>query len=201
MEGLQVGLVAIACCILAFSLAGNIALTVVILEQLPRQAVKNYSYLILNLAVSDLLFALSSIPFDIVERFKQPVFPFGSTMCKVLWPFQTVCGMASIFTVGALSYQRYRLIVRPCKGKLPLKKFMVLLTSIWVLPVLLAGIPYSSVLHMDSNTSACIEEWTPLTKQAKLKLSFTTYLFIIQYILPLALIVWCNVRAIGRLKR
>ena len=201
MEALQIGLISIACCILAFSLIGNIALSAVVLEQLPRQPTKNYSYLILNLAVSDVLFVLSCIPFHIAEGFKRPVFPFGSTMCKLLWPFQTVCGMASIFTVEALSFQRYRLIVQPCKGKLPWKTFIVILTLIWVLPVFLAGIPYSYVLRMDGNTSECYEEWTVFTKHPQMKLSFTIYLVIIQYILPLSLIVWCNVRAICRLKR
>jgi hypothetical protein len=188
-------------CILFMSLFGNIILLVVVHGQLSNQAVRNYSYLILNLAISDILLASSSIPFDIVERLKAPVFPFGPTMCKILWPFQTICSMASIFTVGALSYQRYRLVVRPFKGKLPRRRFFIMLASIWLLPVFLAGLPYSFVLRLDQNSSSCMEEWIPASSQAQVKLSFTTYLFIIQYVLPLALIVWCNVKAIVELKR
>lgn len=201
MEALEIGLIAAMSCILFMSLFGNIILLVVVHGQLSNQAVRNYSYLILNLAISDILLASSSIPFDIVERLKAPVFPFGPTMCKILWPFQTICSMASIFTVGALSYQRYRLVVRPFKGKLPRRRFFIMLASIWLLPVFLAGLPYSFVLRLDQNSSSCTEEWIPASSQAQVKLSFTTYLFIIQYVLPLALIVWCNVKAIVELKR
>ena len=201
MEALEIGLIVAMSCILFLSLFGNFILLVVVHGQLAFQAVRNYSYLILNLAISDILLAGSSIPFDIVQRLKAPVFPFGSTMCKLLWPFQTVCSMASIFTVGALSYQRYRLVVRPFNGKLSRRRFFVMLASIWLLPVVLAGLPYSSVLRFDQNSSSCLEEWIPASKQAQMKLSFTSYLFIIQYVLPLALIVWCNVKAIIELKR
>lgn len=187
--------------ILFLSLLGNIVLLVVVHAQLPFQAVRNYSYLILNLAISDILFAGFSLPFDIVQRLNGPTFPFGATLCKFLWPFQTVCGMASIFTVGALSYQRYRLVVKPFNGKLPKRHFFAMLASIWLLPVLLAGLPYSFVLRFDENASYCLEEWIPASRQGHIKLGFTTYLFILQYVLPLALIVWCNVNAILELKR
>lgn len=201
MEALEIGIITIMSCILLLSLIGNIALLVVVHGQLPYQTVRNYSYLILNLAISDILLASSSIPFDIVQRFTAPVFPFGPTTCKFLWPFQTICNMASIFTVGALSYQRYRLVVRPFNGKLKRRRFFIMLASIWVLPVILAGLPYSLVLRMDQNTSSCVEEWSPVSRQAQMKLGFTAYLFIIQYVLPLALIVSCNVKAIIELKR
>lgn len=201
MEALEIGLIAAMSCILFLSLFGNIVLLVVVHGQLPYQAVRNYSYLILNLAISDILLATSSIPFDIVQRLKAPFFPFGPTMCKLLWPFQTVCSMASIFTVGALSYQRYRLVVKPFNGKLPRYRFFIMLASIWLLPVFLAGLPYSFVLRLDENTSFCEEEWIPASSRDQIKLSFTTYLFIIQYVLPLGLIVWCNVKAIIELKR
>ena len=201
MEALEIGLIVTMSCILFLSLFGNLILLVVVHGQLTFQAVRNYSYLILNLAVSDILLAGSSIPFDIVQRLKAPVFPFGPTMCKLLWPFQTVCSMASIFTVGALSYQRYRLVVRPFNGKLSGRRFFIMLASIWLLPVFLAGLPYSFVLRFDHNSSVCTEEWIPASRQAQMKLSFTSYLFIIQYVLPLGLIVWCNVKAIVELKR
>ena len=201
MEALEIGLITAMSCILFLSLFGNIILLIVVHRQLPSQAVRNYSYLILNLAVSDILLASSSIPFDIVQRLKAPVFPFGPTMCKLLWPFQTVCSMASIFTVGALSYQRYRLVVKPFNGKLSTRRFVIMLASLWLLPVFLAGLPYSFVLRWNQNASSCTEQWIPVSKGAQMKLSFTTYLFIIQYVLPLGLIVWCNVKAIIELKR
>ncbi|XP_028392921.1 uncharacterized protein LOC114517415 [Dendronephthya gigantea] len=201
MEALEIGLITAMGFILFLSLFGNIVLLIVVHAQLPYQAVRNYSYLILNLAICDILLAASSIPFDIVQRLEAPTFPFGATMCKLLWPFQTVCGMASIFTVGALSYQRYRLVVKPFNGKLSKRRFLAMLASIWLLPVLLAGLPYSFVLKFDDNASFCFEEWMPVSRQAQIKLGFTIYLFILQYVLPLVLIVWCNVNAILELKR
>ena len=199
MDAPDIGIIVALMCILLLSLVGNVALLAVVYSQLPYQLVKNYSYLILNLAISDILLAISSIPFDIAQKIKRPEFPFGAAMCKILWPLQTVCGMSSIFTVGALSYHRYRLVVRPFNGKIRRRFIVLIIISIWVLPVILAGAPYSFALRFDPNTSSCNEEWAPATEKAKL--GFTTYLFVIQYVLPLALIVWCSVNAILELKR
>lgn len=71
-------------------------------------------YLIVNLCVTDLGSCVISIPLDLVER-AWTSFPFGSLLCKIVYPFQTILMASSVMTLLAMSYERYRMIVTPFK--------------------------------------------------------------------------------------
>ena len=150
----------------------------------------------LNLAAADIMFVASTIPFNFIEKIYSPKFPFGAALCKILMPFQTAAAMTAIFTLVTLSCQRYFMIVRPSEDQQEGQRLTLLLTflALWSLPIILAAVPLAIALKYENGM--CTESWSHVYKQC-----FTVYLTMIQYVGPLAVIAWCNGRAVMELRR
>lgn len=194
MENIQIVTVSISWLIFVISVIGNITL-IIALKQHFRSSSRLYIYLMLNLAAADIVFVVSSIPTNFVESVYAPKFPFGPVLCKLLTPFQTTTAMTAIFTLVTLSCQRYFMIVRPsdphqCHQGTMLFTFLIL----WLLPVCLAAVPLTVTLQYRDDK--CTESWSNIYRQC-----FTVYLTMIQYVVPLSVIGWCNGRAVLKLRR
>ena len=87
--------------IFCISSIGNALVCVIILKKKRMKTVTNY--FILNLAIADLTLTLICIPFDIPVQEMNYRWPYGSFMCKILYPLQTMCLCASVFTLTAVS--------------------------------------------------------------------------------------------------
>ena len=196
MNAIRIFIHVVAWLILLISTLGNFTLIIALIKHY-RKSSSRYICLMFNLAVADLLLVFSSIPFTFVEELQNPVFPFSAPLCKLLWPFQTSMAMTSIFTVAALSCQRYLMIVRPSmnyqKGNAVTTSFV--LTILWALPIITAALPLAFSLELDDK-KICAERWSDRYKRY-----FTVYLTSIQYVLPLGVITWCNGRAVIVLKK
>lgn len=83
---------------------GN-TLVCLVISQTPRMRTTR-NFLLVNLAVSDLMVALLCIPFDITLKVTHPVWPLGAAMCKLLWPAMTLFTNCSAATLAAISYDR-----------------------------------------------------------------------------------------------
>lgn len=82
---------------------GNVLVCLVVCRQRKMKNVTNY--FIVNLAVADLAVLLICIPFDfgeIVTNF----WPYGTVMCKLIYPLQTMAATASVGTLVAISVNR-----------------------------------------------------------------------------------------------
>lgn len=84
---------------------GN-TLVCLVISQTPRMRTTR-NFLLVNLAVSDLMVALLCIPFDITLKVTHPVWPLGAAMCKLLWPAMTLFTNCSAATLAAISYDRW----------------------------------------------------------------------------------------------
>ena len=195
MKRVHVIAITIEWIILVVSTIGNISLMITLKRRFTRSS-RFYHCLMFNLAVADTMFLYSTIPFDFVERLHSPRFPFGPFLCKIISPFQTTVVMTSIYTVVALSCQRYCMIVRISEDAKECRKTTLLATilALWLVPIILAGIPLAIALEYENHT--CQETWSSFLKRY-----FTVYLTFIQYIGPLFVITLCNGRAVIKLKR
>ena len=85
------------------------------------------NFLLLSLAVADMLFALFiGQRFVVVHLFEHPVGMSGTLLCKshnLTW----VGGAASVFTLVAIAFERYYAVIYPYgnKGKLTYEKLKV----------------------------------------------------------------------------
>ena len=138
-------------------------------------------YLILNLAVTDLATCAVSVPFDLAERLAGG-FPFGSIMCYVVYPLQTVLMAVSVITLLSMSLERRRVVMEPFARPrvLPKTTKIAILVS-WIAPILVI-IPYALVLRLDGKN--CLEKWS---ESWHVKV-FTLTNFSVFFVIPIAVI-------------
>jgi len=177
--------------IVAFGLAGNVLVIVVICINQQMRSTTNI--LILNLAVADLLFIIICVPFT-AAFYVLPQWPFGIVWCKIFQYMIYVCAYASVYTLVLMSLDRYLAVVHPIHS-IPYRtqqNTMWILLCLW--GVILCGhtplLFHSNVLNYvtnNENFSACLNLKTVTDQQAS-KIFYGS-LFVCGYVLPLSLIV------------
>ncbi|XP_048580002.1 neuropeptide FF receptor 1 [Nematostella vectensis] len=178
------------CYVLIFIIGviGNILVCLVVCRQRKMKNVTNY--FIVNLAAADLAVLLICIPFDFGEIITN-YWPYGSIMCKLVYPLQTMATTASVGTLVAISLNRFMAIVYPLRPQLTTTDAKKVITVVWVLSLALVS-PYIAVLRMRGQH--CQETFEERGMQAG---AYTMAIFLLQYVLPLTLIGLSYVR-IGR---
>lgn len=167
--------------IFLISVIGNTLVCVVIARRRRMRTVTNF--FVLNLAASDLAITCICIPFDIPVQENHYRWPYGQFFCRVLYPLQTVAMFASIFTLTAVSLNRFWAIVYPLRKQMTKKHAMVVIVIIWIMCTLLTA-PYVMVLNLDKATMECREYWPGIGYRK----TYTASLFVLQYFLPLTVI-------------
>lgn len=164
------------------SAVGNSLVCLVILRKRKMKTVTNY--FILNLAIADLTLTCICIPFDIPLQELDYVWPYGSFMCRILYPLQTLSLLASVYTLTALSLTRYRAIVHPLNKQLTNMHAKCIICAIWLFSVLLVS-PYMAALEIrNDHLPKCKEEWSSQSTRK----AYTVCLFMFEYVLPLSII-------------
>ncbi|XP_031563334.1 QRFP-like peptide receptor [Actinia tenebrosa] len=179
-ESFDVSVVQLMCfpLIIAFGLIGNTLICVAVRR---RSRLRIIDCFILNLAATDLATCMISIPFDFVEVLTGN-WPFGSILCKVVYPLQTILISVSVYTLLCMSLERRRTIIRPFKPKVKIWRVFIVILILWVFSVFLVA-PYIAILDVGytNNSSDCQEHW-PENTYAK---AYTLSLFIVIFLLPL----------------
>lgn len=165
------------------SLCGNCFVCWVVWRRLRMRTVMNY-YLV-NLAVADLAFTLICIPFDLPVQLKSCIWPYSEALCKALFPLQTICAYASVFTLTAIGFSRYRAIVHPLKTQMSLVATKGCILTIWITSFIFV-LPYILVLEVNPTTGHCEESW-PEPKQTYSRV-YTFAIFFTEYALPLTVV-------------
>ncbi|XP_020621493.1 neuropeptide FF receptor 1-like [Orbicella faveolata] len=168
--------------IFLISVIGNTLVCIVIVRRHRMRTVTNC--FILNLAVADLAITCICIPFDIPVQENNYKWPYGSLLCKLLYPLQTMAMFASIFTLMAVSLNRYWAIVYPLQNQMSKRHAKGFISVIWLLSALVT-LPYILVLRLDEETVSCEEHWPVNVNYRK---AYTLSLFLVQYVVPLTVI-------------
>ncbi|KAI0228157.1 Neuropeptide CCHamide-1 receptor, partial [Lamellibrachia satsuma] len=126
---------------------GNGALIFIVARNASLHNVPNI--LIVNLACGDLLLILVSVPFT-ATIYTLVEWPYGEPMCRVNEFLQCMSLGVSVFTLIALSLDRYVAIAHPLSRRKtsPVCRTASLAVAIWLLSVLLA-IPVAVVSHVE----------------------------------------------------
>uniref|UniRef100_UPI00358F0597 gastrin-releasing peptide receptor-like n=1 Tax=Myxine glutinosa TaxID=7769 RepID=UPI00358F0597 len=141
-----------------------------------------------NLALGDLLLLLTCVPVD-ATRFLSRDWLFGRTGCKLLPFFQLVSVGVSVFTLTALSADRYNAIVKPMERAPPhpVRNACLRAIAIWLLSSALAvpdilSSEVSAVRVFNTTFFACM----PFSQgEILLPRLHAFWLFIVYYSLPL----------------
>ncbi|XP_041125401.1 galanin receptor type 1b [Polyodon spathula] len=188
--------------IFLLGIIGNTLVMIVIGRIKSRRSRSITNIFIVNLSIADLSFLLVCVPFQ-ATIYSLPEWVFGAFLCKFVHYFVMVSMMVSIFTLVAMSIDRYIAVVRskrsPCiRNK---NNAFIGVGTIWVLSFVFA-IPVAQHQTLTShreapNSSFCWEEWADRTTKQTYKVT----ILIIGYLLPLVLITWCYAKVLYHLHK
>ncbi|XP_043489794.1 gastrin/cholecystokinin type B receptor-like isoform X1 [Polistes fuscatus] len=145
------------------SIVGNCLVLITLARNKRMRTVTNV-YL-LNLAVSDLLLGVFCMPFTLLGQMLKN-FVFGLTICKLISYFQVVSVSVGVWTLVAISLERYFAICRPLKSRrwqtqFHAYKMIVLvwvLCLIWNVPILIV----SQIQNITGGRRKCREVWASI---------------------------------------
>ncbi|XP_057299809.1 C-C chemokine receptor type 2-like isoform X2 [Hydractinia symbiolongicarpus] len=170
--------------LLAFGIIGNLlTLMVVVINKSMRRSIHFYTF---NLAVADSIILIFYIPTQMKVVFDQLLWNMGKNLCLVTSCIIPLCLSASIFTLIAISIDRYRGFKDPFKWRANSQRYAKFtIPFIWILSSSTAfPVIYYADLYADDDVSFCVEVW-PSTKA---ELAYWSFIMSIQYIIPLIFI-------------
>ncbi|KAM9564467.1 neuromedin-B receptor [Guaruba guarouba] len=176
--------------IITMGLLGNVTLMKIFISNSAMRSVPNI--FISSLAAGDLLLLVTCVPVD-ASRYFSEEWLFGEVGCKLIPAIQLTSVGVSVFTLTALSADRYKAIVNPMDIQTSSAVLWTCLKAItiWVISMLLA-VPeavFSELAHINDSDNitftACIPY--PMTNDMHPKIH-SVLIFLVYFLIPLAVI-------------
>ncbi|XP_013777923.1 neuropeptide F receptor-like [Limulus polyphemus] len=158
---------------------------------------------IINLAISDLILCLFTMPFSLVEIVLK-FWPLGVITCKLVASLQATSIFVSTISITAIALDRYKVIVYPTQESFRPVHAVCTLISIWTVALLLS-IPlfiFRTVDHIHvglpwlDSVDYCLERW-PLDHG---RAFYSVFSMIFQYVLPIVIVSVAYARICRKLK-
>jgi len=193
----------IFCVVIVFGCVGNILVIVVVIRNREQYA-STTNIFIVNLAVADLAFLVFCVPFHAVIYTSPDTWPFGNIVCKVVHGVQFASMAASIYTLVAMSLDRFLAVGYPLRTK-HLRQppaALAVVVGVWTVSLLLAA-PWIAVYTVRqyelpgfSPFSVCADDWAMFGWHRP---TGFLVLFIVDYAVPMASIGALSALTISRL--
>ncbi|XP_015268321.1 PREDICTED: galanin receptor type 1 [Gekko japonicus] len=187
--------------IFTLGVLGNSLVITVLARSKPGKPRSTTNIFILNLSIADLAYLLFCVPFQSTV-YMLPSWVLGTFICKFIHYFFTVSMLVSIFTLSAMSVDRYVAIVHSRRSSsLRVSRNALLgVGVIWLLSIAMASpvAHYQRILHQETmNQTFCWEMW-PSQEHKKVYVVCT---FVFGYLLPLLLISFCYAKVLNHLHK
>ncbi|KAI5626420.1 galanin receptor type 1, partial [Silurus asotus] len=186
--------------IFALGVLGNSVVIAVLARRRPGAPRGTTNIFILNLSVADLSYLLFCVPFQ-ATVYVLPTWVLGAFLCKFTHYFFTVSMLVSIFTLSAMSVDRYVAIVhsRRCSGVRVARHAVRAIAVIWALSLAMAApvAHHQNIIRREENATYCWELW-PSARDRKIYVVCT---FVFGYLLPLLLICFCYASVLNHLHK
>ncbi|XP_036820388.1 galanin receptor type 1-like [Oncorhynchus mykiss] len=189
-------------CIFFLGVVGNSLVMIVIGKIKARRNRSTTNIFILNLSIADLLFLVFCVPFQ-ATIYSLPEWIFGAFLCKCVHYLVMVCMLVSIFTLVAMSVDRYIAVVHskkyPCIRNR--RNALIGVCVIWALSFIFSiPVAQHQILtdHPEApNSSFCWEAWYASASKHTYKVT----ILVIGYLLPLGLIICCYAKVLFHLHK
>ena len=193
----QIAITTVFSVLVLISVVGNILACIVILANRSMRTPMNY--LILNLALADIMVVSFVTPrFIFIHAFDHPDGLLGTLICKLFTGsnFSWLGGSASVYSLVAISVERYFAVVHPYgnRGKLTMKRVKYVIAGCWVLAVAF-NLPLFFTMQYNPEIDFCTEYW-PAMWMARV---YSTSWLIFFGALPIALMTVLYARVVRRL--
>ena len=197
MTATDFGLTVAFSLVVIINLLGNGAVCFVVLRYRGMRAPINY--LLVNLAVSDMMVALAITPQYVIRwTFQHPNGTAGDYRCKFLTGgnFIWIGGAASAFSLVVVAVERYFAIVRPLsdRSRLTNRRLTSVITASWIFALVL-NTPLFFMLFFDNRTSHCVERWP----NKQLGEAYTVVCFFAYGAIPVAAMAFLYLRVLYKL--
>ncbi|XP_055616023.1 neuropeptide F receptor isoform X1 [Toxorhynchites rutilus septentrionalis] len=191
--------------LIIFGATGN-SLVVMAVARKPQMRTARNMFIV-NLAVSDLLLCLVTMPLTLVEILTK-YWPMGRLpfLCKSIGTLQATSIFVSTISITAIALDRYQVIVYPTRDSLQLMGAVMILTGIWIISLVLASPMFITrrLIHYDVNMpslgidyiSYCVEDW-PI---AHGRIYYSVFTLCVQYLLPIVIVSIAYLRIYLKLK-
>lgn len=181
----------IYCVIILVSLVGNTLVIIVVIRRKSMKTTTNF--LIVNMAVSDLLFALFTTPPSIRNVYAgEDLLVRGiiaELVCKLVTFIQQVSIAVSILSLTSIAFDRFFAITLPFREVITDRITKIIIALTWLIGVLFAApLLYTNRVAEGSDGTFCLEVWEPLFNSSKAKIDYTFITFSFLYAGPLAII-------------
>lgn len=168
------------------ALVGNSLVVAAILQSKKMRTVTNY--LIMNVAIVDILYVLVTMPvfyMNIFSYYWSSESLFFKFCCKAINFSQYMLQAASVLTLAAIAADRYFAIMMPLKRILTKNAFLWLLGLVWFASASVAApILYAYKVVKYDNYTTCAEDWAPAFDPNTSSKLYTIVLFIVAYCVP-----------------
>ena len=173
--------------ILFGSLIGNVLVIVVVVLNRHMRTVTNY--LIVNMAVADLLLTAFNMPTTIKFIATRSLSIDRSVvLCKTISFTQSLSVGSSVLTLTAIAIDRFLVIMYPLKRYVTFPVAYYMIAVVWIISIAVnSPLLYAMEFVFNENTkrSSCLEIWTPVFSENADK-DFTIVLFVTFYLFPLS---------------
>ncbi|CAL4157312.1 unnamed protein product [Meganyctiphanes norvegica] len=185
--------------------AGNSLVVVAVIRKPAMRTARNV--FIINLAISDLLLCLVTMPLTLVELFSQ-YWPLGDTtfICKLVGTLQATCVFVSTISITAIALDRYQVIVYPTEASLKTVGALATLLGIWAVAIILSlpNFIWRTLEHhpislpdLDiESVNFCYEEWPTENGRGY----YSLFVILFQYCLPIVTVSIAYARICHKLK-
>ena len=188
--------------ILLLGVVGNTAVCFIAYRN---KRMRSFAYsLITNLAVADMLLAVVGIPIYVINDYQQ-TWTMGIVVCKVFKPSLTLFNIVITNTLVAIACDRFRGLVFPLSVKPGTTKTRLVLVLIWLI-AFLCTLPSFGAIFLKTyegyDVKVCTEKFheDEATHRLYSKV-YATFLFLINNLLPLLIILLLYVKITASLKR
>lgn len=188
----KLGLTVAYAVVFIVALFGNCA--IILIAKTKRRIRKvAFNFFIISMATADIMDALFSVPLTVLYFYNASLWfggLLGDISCKILQFLSNLSLAASVFTLAAISVDRYLAIVHVLREPLSKKKVKLVVVSLWLLASLLTStylVKYK-VDQMGDGRHFCIGVWVDDRAKALRIYQYETVIrFIFMYIIPLVL--------------
>uniref|UniRef100_A0A914HR17 G-protein coupled receptors family 1 profile domain-containing protein n=1 Tax=Globodera rostochiensis TaxID=31243 RepID=A0A914HR17_GLORO len=166
--------------IFVLGLLGNLAIVIVTIRCQHLRSVQNI--FILNLAISDIIVCLLSLPFTPVSYIYKE-WLFGSAICHLLPMVQAASVFVSTFSLSAIAIDRYWLVLYPHSGSISPAKATVVAAVLWLLSVLIS-VPYSVHMTLVEYDGYCGKFCTEQWPSTQIRRGYALSVLVLQFLIP-----------------
>ena len=173
--------------ILFCSLVGNVLVICVVLLNRHMRTVTNY--LIVNMAVADLLITAFNMPITITViagiQIEWSESVASEMLCKFIPVSQSLSIASSVLSLTEIAVDRFLAVMYPLKRYISFHAAYVLIVVVWIVGIAVnSPILYAQKIIVSEEVLYCQEIWTPVFGENAAK-DFTIVLFVLFYAVPL----------------